>query len=334
MKIRVLGAHGLQASSLGLGCMSMSEFYGTPDEREAISTIRRALDLGVTLIDTADMYGQGANEQLVGRALAHDRDRAIVATKAGIVRTDDGRYAGQCGTPEYIKAACEASLARLDIDVIDLYQLHRVDPAVPIEETAGAMTELVESGKVRFIGLSEAVPSDIHRAAAVAPISTLQNEYSLFERGIEDETLATCEQLGIGVLAYAPLGRGMLTGRYRSTAAFEQGDWRLGGPRWQDENLDTNIDLEERLEAFASQRDATAGHVALAWLLHQRPWIVPIPGTRRVHYLEENAASASLTLSSAELGELEQLVPRSAVAGERYPPERMPNHATPPLSGT
>jgi aryl-alcohol dehydrogenase-like predicted oxidoreductase len=334
MKARTLGAHGLQTPSLGLGCMGMSEFYGTPDEREAISTIRRALDLGVTLIDTADMYGQGANEKLVGRALADDRDRAIVATKAGIVRRDDGGYAGQCGTPEYIKDACDASLTRLNIDVIDLYQLHRVDPAVPIEETVGAMAELVNSGKVRFIGLSEAVPSDIHRAAAVAPISTLQNEYSMFERGIEDETLATCEQLDIGVLAYAPLGRGMLTGRYRSTAAFEQGDWRLSGPRWQEENLDTNIDLVDRLEAFAGERDMTAGQLALAWLLHQRSWIVPIPGTRRVRYLEENAASALLTLSPAELAELEQLVPRSAVAGDRYPPERMPSHATPPLTET
>ncbi len=331
METRTLGTHGLSVSALGLGCMGMSEFYGTPDAREAIKTIRRALELGITLIDTADMYGRGANEELVGRALAQDRERAFVATKAGIVRTEGGGYAGQCGTPEYIKEACEASLRRLQLEVIDLYQLHRVDPTVPIEETVGAMRELQEAGKVRFLGLSEALPSDIRRAVAVAPISTLQNEYSLFERGVEDGVLATCEELRIGLLAYAPLGRGMLTARYRSTSGFEPGDWRLGGPRWQEENLDRNLELVDRLDTFAGARGVAAGQIALAWLLHQQPWIVPIPGTRRVRYLEQNAASESVRLSRAELAELEELVPRSAVAGDRYPHERMPSHTTPPL---
>ena len=333
MQTLTLGNHGLSVSALGLGCMGMSEFYGTPDEPEAIATIQRALELGVSLIDTADMYGRGANEELVGKALSAVRDQAIVATKVGIVRRDDGSYAGSCGRPDYIYKACDASLTRLGIETIDLYQLHRVDPSVPIEETVGAMAELIAAGKVRFIGLSEALPSDIRRAAAIAPISTLQNEYSLFERGIEDAALETCAELGIGVLAYAPLGRGMLTGRYDSSTKFEPGDWRLGGPRWQTGNLESNLKLVAALEAFADQRGATAGQVALAWLLHQRDWIVPIPGTRRRRYLDENAASATLALNTDELAELARIVPRSAIAGERYPPERTPNYSTPPLAG-
>lgn len=334
MHTRRLGDHGLSVSALGLGCMGMSEFYGTPDPREAIETIRDALDLGITLIDTADMYGLGANEELVGQALSADGGRAFVATKVGILRDEGGAYVGQCGRPDYIKEACEASLQRLNMDVIDLYQLHRVDPEVPIEETVGAMNELRHAGKVRFLGLSEALPSDLRRAASVAPISTLQNEYSLFERGVEDEVLATCEELEIGLLAYAPLGRGMLTAKYRSTVDFEPGDWRLGGPRWQDDNLARNLELVDRLEAFATARELTAGQLALAWLLHQRDWIVPIPGTRRVRYLEENAASEAVKLSRDELAELEALVPRTSVAGDRYPPERMPNQSTPPLETT
>ncbi|MGI9657418.1 MAG: aldo/keto reductase [Gaiellaceae bacterium] len=333
MQTRPLGAHGLSVSALGLGCMGMSEFYGTPDEPEAIATIQRALELGVSLIDTADMYGRGANEELVGKALAAERERAIVATKVGIVRREDGSYAGSCGRPDYVHEACDASLARLDIETIDLYQLHRVDPSVPIEETVGAMGELVQAGKVRFLGLSEALPSDIRRAAATAPISTLQNEYSLFERGIEDATLETCAELGIGVLAYAPLGRGMLTGRYSSTSTFEPGDWRLGGPRWKTGNLERNLELVAALETFAERHGATAGQIALAWLLHQRAWIAPIPGTRRRRFLEENAASAAITLSKDDLDELAAIVPRSAIAGERYPPERTPNYTTPPLDG-
>jgi aryl-alcohol dehydrogenase-like predicted oxidoreductase len=312
--------------------MGMSEFYGTPDEKQAIATIHRALELGVTLIDTADMYGRGANEELVGRALCDRRERALVATKVGILRGEDGAYAGSCGRPDYIKRAFDASRRRLGIDTIDLYQLHRIDPDVPIEETVGAMAELVEAGSVRFLGLSEALPTDIHRAAATAPISTLQSEYSLFERGIEDAALPACEELGIGVLAYAPLGRGMLTGRYHSTETFEQGDWRLGGPRWSADNLERNLRLVAELESFAGARDASAGQIALAWLLHQRDCIVPIPGTRRRHYLEENVGAVTVGLTADDLAELERLIPRTAVAGERYPPERMPHRTTPPLA--
>jgi aryl-alcohol dehydrogenase-like predicted oxidoreductase len=326
---RELGASGLRVSALGLGCMGMSEFYGTPDEREAIRTIHRALELGVTLLDTADMYGRGANERLVGRALAGRREQAVVATKFGIVRTDDGAY-GYDGRPEYVRSACDSSLERLGVDVIDLYQLHRVDPKTPIEETVGAMGELVTAGKVRFLGLSEAQPVDLRRAAAVAPISTLQNEYSLFERGIERETLSVCEELGIGVLAYAPLGRGMLTGRYEGTGGLEEGDWRRRAPRWADENLTRNLDLVARVEALAAGKGVTAGRLALAWLLHRRPWIAPIPGTKRVAYLEENAAAASVALTPEEVEELSAAVPPGAVAGERYPPERMPTWTSPP----
>jgi aryl-alcohol dehydrogenase-like predicted oxidoreductase len=312
--------------------MGMSEFYGTPDEAEAVRTVHRALELGVTLIDTADMYGSGANELLVGEALAGDwRDRALLATKFGILRTEGGGYGGYCGRPEYVRQACDASLKRLGVETIDLYQLHRVDPEVPIEETAGAMAELVSAGKVRFLGLSEAHPVDIRRAAAVAPIATVQNEWSLFERGIEDETLAVCDELGIGVLAYAPLGRGMLTGRYASLEAFDEQDWRRGGPRWADGNLDANLALVGRVEAIAAEKGCTAGQLALAWLLHRHPHVVPIPGTRRVRYLEENAAAADVELTAADMARIEEAVPRGAVAGERYTPERMPGWISPPL---
>ena len=326
---RSLGPHGLAVSSLGLGCMGMSEFYGSPDRQEAISAIHRALELGVTLLDTADMYGQGANELLVGESLVGRRGQALVATKFGIVRDGAGRYVGQNGTPEYVHVACDASLARLGIEVIDLYQLHRVDPEVPIEETVGAMSELVDAGKVRFLGLSEAQPVDIRRAVAVAMISTLQNEYSLFERAIEDEVLALCEELELGVLAYAPLGRGMLTGRYRTLEGLDEADWRRGGPRWAAGNLERNLDLVTGVEALAAERGVSPGQVALAWLLHQRGWIVPIPGTRRPRHVEENAAAASITLGPEDIERLEQAVPRTAVAGERYSPERMPTWTTP-----
>ena len=329
MELRALGRYGLETSTLGLGCMGMSEFYGTPDQAEALRTIRRALDLDVTLIDTADMYGQGTNEKLVGEGLRQNRERAVLATKVGIVRARDGAYAGQNGRPDYIRAACEASLGRLGVDVIDLYQLHRVDPEVPIEESVGAMGELIDEGKVRFLGLSETMPQDIRRAAAAAPISALQNEYSLFERSIEDETLSVIEELGIGLLAYAPLGRGMLTGRYRTTEAFEPGDWRLGGPRWDAANLGRNLELVDAVERLATTRGVQPGQLALAWLTHQRPWVVPIPGTRRVRWVEENAAAADVSLSAADVAALTEAVPRSAIAGDRYPPERMPTWVTP-----
>ncbi len=330
MQQRELGRSGLVVSAIGLGCMGMSEFYGTPDEAEAIRTIHRALELGVTLLDTADMYGRGANEELVGRALRDRREQALVATKFGIVRTDDPGLRSFDGSPEYVRSSCEASLRRLGIDVIDLYQLHRVDPDVPIEETVGAMAELVAEGKVRYIGLSEALEEDIRRAAAVAPIASLQNEYSLFERYVEGGVLDVCEELGIGLLAYAPLGRAMLTGRLRSLGDLGEADARRTWPRFSEENIDQNLELVGRLEAFAADKGATAGQLALAWLLAQRPWIVPIPGTKRVAYLEENAAAVEVELTAAELALLDETVPARAVAGDRYPPERMPTWTSAP----
>ena len=330
MRTRELGRSGLTVSAIGLGCMGMSEFYGTPDEAEAIRTIHRALEIGVTLLDTADMYGRGANEELVGKAIADRRDQAIVATKFGIIRTEDPGLRAFNGSPEYVRASCEASLQRLGIDVIDLYQLHRVDPDVPIEETVGAMTTLVEEGKVRYIGLSEALEEDIRRAAAVAPIASLQSEYSLFERRLEDGILDACEELGIGLLPYAPLGRAMLTGRIQGLSDLGADDARHRWPRFAEENIDHNLGLVGRLEAFAADKGVTAGQLALAWLLAQREWIVPIPGTKRVAYLEENAAAAEVDLTPAELALIDEAVPRGAVAGERYPPERMPTWTSAP----
>jgi aryl-alcohol dehydrogenase-like predicted oxidoreductase len=330
MKQRELGRSGLVVSAIGLGCMGMSEFYGASDQSESIRTIHRALELGVTLLDTADMYGRGANEELVGRALRDRRDRAVVATKFGIVRTDDPDVRGIDGRADYVRRSCDASLRRLEIDVIDLYQCHRVDPDTPIEETVGAMAELVEAGKVRFIGLSEALPSDIRRAAATAPIASLQSEYSLFERNLEDGVLDLCEELGIGLLAYSPLGRGMLTGKLRSADDLLADDARHEWPRFQGDNLERNLELVERVEAFAADKQCTAGQIALSWLLGRRPWIVPIPGTKRVAYLEENVAAMAVTLSVEELALLDEVVPRDAIAGARYPPERMPSWTSPP----
>jgi aryl-alcohol dehydrogenase-like predicted oxidoreductase len=327
---RELGRSGLAVSAIGLGCMGMSEFYGAPDEAEAIRTIHRGLELGVTLLDTADMYGVGANERLVGKALRGRREQAIVATKFGIVRTADPAVRSFCGRPDYVRSACEASLERLGIDVIDLYQLHRADPETPIEETIGAMAQLVEAGKVRYIGVSELQPEDLRRAAATASIASLQSEYSLFERYLEDGELDLCEELGIGLLAYAPLGRAMLTGRVRRAADLAEGDSRHLWPRFQEGNLDRNVDLVERLEAFAADKGCTTGQLALAWLLARRPWIVPIPGTKRVTYLEENVGAAEVELTPADLALLEEAIPRSAVAGERYPPDRMPTWSSPP----
>jgi aryl-alcohol dehydrogenase-like predicted oxidoreductase len=330
MEPRELGRSGLAVSAIGLGCMGMSEFYGTPDEAEAVRTIHRALELGITLLDTADMYGLGANELLVGEALHGRRERAVIATKFGIVRTPDSGLRTFNGRPEYVRSACEASLQRLGIDVIDLYQLHRVDPEVPIEETVGAMAELVDEGKVRYLGLSEALPEDIRRAAAVAPIASLQNEYSLFERGVEEGVLDVCEELGIGLLAYAPLGRAMLTGRVRSPDELGADDARHQWPRFQAENFARNAELVARLESIAADSGVTAAQLALAWLLAQRPWIAPIPGTKRVSYVEENAGSVSVELSADDLARLEDAVPRGSVAGGRYPPERMPTWTSPP----
>jgi len=326
---RELGRSGLVVSALGLGCMGMSEFYGTPDEAEAIRTIHRALDLGVTLLDTADVYGYGANERLVGRALAGRREHAIVATKLGIVRGSEGSIAGYDGRPEYVRAACEASLERLGIDVVDLYQLHRPDPKTPIEDTVGAMAELVREGKVRYLGLSEVGPEDLRRAATVAPIASLQSEYSLFERGVEAEVLDVCEELGTGFLAYAPLGRGMLTGRFHARNDLEDSDSRLATPRFAEANLDRNVELLGRLEREARARAVTPGQLALAWLLAQRPWLVPIPGTKWVRFLEENVAAAAIDLTPESAARLAVAIPAADVAGERYPPERMPGWVSP-----
>ncbi|MFN8187852.1 MAG: aldo/keto reductase [Gaiellales bacterium] len=327
---RELGRSGLRVSALGLGCMGMSEFYGVPDRGEAIRTIHRALELGVTLLDTADMYGQGENERLVGEAVRGRREQAVVATKFGILRGPDGTYAGFSGRPEYVREACEASLTRLGIEVIDLYQLHRVDPEIPIEETVGAMAELVTEGKVRFLGLSEARPEDIRRAAAVAPIASLQSEYSLFERNLEDGVLDVLEELGLGLLPYAPLGRGMLTGRYADTNGLDERDWRRSAPRWADASLDRNLTLVARVEAIAAELGVLPGQLALAWLLHQRPWIVPIPGTKRVRYLEENVRAAAVSLTDEQARALSLAVPAGAVDGERYPESRMPGWVSPP----
>jgi aryl-alcohol dehydrogenase-like predicted oxidoreductase len=318
MDRRELGTQGLEVSALGLGCMGMSEFYGTTDEGEAIATIQRALELGIDFFDTADMYGRGANEKLVGKAIRDRREEVILATKFGNVRNDDGSREIR-GDAEYVRQACEASLQRLGVDYIDLYYQHRVDVRVPIEETVGAMAELVGEGKVRFLGLSEASPETIRRAHAVHPISALQSEYSLWTRDPEDGPLATCREFGIGFVAYSPLGRGFLTGQIRSPDDFAEGDFRGHLPRFQGENFQRNLDLVTQVEEIANERGRTPGQVALAWLLTRGDDIVPIPGTKRVRYLEENAEAADVELTDEELDRLEQAFPKGAAAGERYP---------------
>lgn len=319
METRELGRSGIHVGAVGLGCMSISDLYGEPDEAGGIATIQRALELGVTLLDTADVYADGANERVVGRALAGRREQAVVATKCGFVRVE-GIRVRICGDPDHVRRACDASLDRLGLDVIDLYQLHRVDPDVPVEETIGAMAGLVEAGKVRAIGLSEALPEDIRRAAAVAPIATLQSEWSLFERGLEAEALAVCAELGIGLMPFAPLGRGILTGRIRARDELAERDWRRTvAPRYAEGNLERNLELLEPLERLADERGATPAQVALAWLLAQGPQVVPIPGTKRVRYLEENAAAVELRLTPDEVATLAAAFPPGTAAGERYP---------------
>lgn len=322
---------GLAVSELGLGCMGMSEFYGAGDEAESIRTIHRALELGLTLLDTADMYGVGHNERLVGKAIADRHDRVVLATKFGNVRSESGEFLGIDGSPEYVRQACEASLQRLGVDHVDLYQQHRVDPRTPIEETVGAMDELRREGKVRFLGLSEALPEDLRRAQGTAPIASVQTEYSLFTRDVErNGVLETCDELGIGFLAYSPLGRGMLTGRFRRESDFGADDFRGGGryPRLSGENLERNLELVRAVEEIAAGRDARPGQVALAWLLSRRAFVVPIPGTKRVRYLEENVAAADLELGDDELERLSAL---PEAAGERYAAGRTPNWVSPPL---
>jgi aryl-alcohol dehydrogenase-like predicted oxidoreductase len=316
---RILGTQGLVVSAEGLGCMGMSEFYGEADEGEAVATIRRALDLGVTLLDTADMYGPFTNERLVGRAVAGRRDQVVLATKFGNERREDGSWVGINGRPEYVRAACEASLQRLGVDVIDLYYQHRVDRSVPIEETVGAMAELVQEGKVRFLGLSEARPETIRRAHAVHPISALQTEYSLWSREPEAEILPTVRELGIGFVAYSPLGRGFLTGRFKSEDAVQGAlDYRSKHPRFQGENLRRNLAIVEAVEAVAAEKGVSAAQVALAWVLHRGDDIVPIPGTKRRTYLEDNVAAAAVELSGDELARLDAAAPAGATAGARY----------------
>ncbi|MFI9385147.1 aldo/keto reductase [Kutzneria sp. NPDC052558] len=323
MESRKLG--GLEVSAQGLGCMGMSEFYGQGDDTESIATIHRAIELGVTFLDTADMYGMGANEELVGRALKDRRDQVVLATKFGFVRdADDPSVRGVRGDAAYVREAVDKSLARLGVDHIDLYYQHRVDPNVPIEETVGAMAELVRAGKVRHIGLSEAGAATIRRAHAVHPITALQTEWSLWSRDIEDEIAPTCQELGIGIVAYSPLGRGFLTGRFTSTDSFGDGDFRVvGQPRFSEENLAKNQAIVVALKAVAAERGVTPGQLALAWVQHRGSHVVPIPGTKRIKYLEENVAAAGLTLTADDLAAIEAAVPLDAVAGERYPASRM-----------
>jgi len=325
MKTRQLGRSGLTVSALGLGCMGMSDFYGSQDDAESTRTLHRARELGVTFFDTADMYGPYKNEELVGRAFQGQRDKIVLATKFGILRDpNDPSKRGISGRPEYVKAACEGSLKRLGTDYIDLYYQHRVDPNTPIEETVGAMSRLVEEGKVRFLGLSEAAPATVRRAVAVHPIAALQTEYSLWSREPEDEILPTMRELGVGFVPYSPLGRGFLTGQIQKFDDLAADDYRRHTPRFQGENFQKNLDLVGRINDLARQKRCTASQLALAWVLAQGDDVVPIPGTKRVKYLEENLGALEVSLSAAELAQLDEIAPKGqAAAGLRYPEAMM-----------
>jgi aryl-alcohol dehydrogenase-like predicted oxidoreductase len=319
MQQRTLGDQGLTVSALGLGCMGMSDFYGTPDENRAIKTLQRAIDRGVTFFDTADMYGPFTNERLLGRVFDMHRHKVTLATKFGIVREADGTTHGINGRPSYVKTACENSLKRLGTDHIDLYYLHRVDPEVPIEETVGAMGALVEEGKVRYLGLSEAAPDTLRRANGEHPITALQTEYSLWSRDPEDEILPTCRELGIGFVPYSPLGRGFLTGRFQSPEDLPEDDWRRNTPRFQGGNFQKNLALLDEVERLAAEKEVTPAQLALAWVLHQGDDIVPIPGTTHPDHLEDNLGALQVALTDTELDRIDEIAPVGAAAGARYP---------------
>ncbi|TGB00362.1 aldo/keto reductase [Sporolactobacillus shoreae] len=323
MEKRKLGKTGLEVSALGLGCMGMSEFYGTTDDKESIRTILYALELGLDFLDTADMYGNGVNEKLIGRAIKGHRDQIILATKFGNVRDETGAFLGINGRPEYVKKACDASLRRLGVDYIDLYYQHRVDTDTPIEETVGAMSDLVKAGKIRYIGLSEVSAETLKKANKVHPIAAVQTEYSLWSRDVEDEILPACRELGIGFVCYSPLGRGFLTGQIKKFDDLAEDDFRRYSPRFQGENFQKNLQLVDRIQAIAQEKNCKASQLALAWLLAQGKDIVPIPGTKRITYLEENLGAVDIRLTEEDLKRINEVMPNGAASGERYPEDGM-----------